>query len=706
MTRPRLMVTIVTHDSEEVVGACLRALPAAVGADVDHVTVVVDNASADATLARIEDVDPDVVVVALDDNRGYAAGINAALRRPEAAGVEAVLVLNPDVRLAPASVPALLEALREPAVGVTVPRLVDGHGVPLPSLRREPTLLRATGEAVLGGCRSGRVAALGEMVVDEAAYTRRGTVDWATGAAMLISRECLDVVGAWDESFFLYSEETDFCLRARDAGFDVRYEPSAGAVHLGGESNTSPQLWAELARNRVRLYAKRHGRVRTAAFRAVVVANEALRAPFRATSRAALCQVLVADGPPVPATGGTVGSYVCFSAQDWWYFNRGHSDFQLMVRVAERRPVLLVNSLGMRMPRPGATTTPGRRITRKALSMARGLRQPLREVPGFHVMTPWFLPVYGDGLVGRLNRQLVLGQVRRAMRRLDLQDPAVVVTLPTAWPVASRLRRARTVAYRSDRYSALPDADGGQVAGLERELLAAADLAVFSSEGLLTDEAALTRRPALLGHGVDLERFRLAEDLVEHPSLRVVPHPRIGYVGMIDGYTVDVGLLERVARDHPHAQLVLVGPVEVDLSALRALPNVHHLGVVPFTDVPSVLAGLDVALMPWLGNEWIHHCNPIKLREYLAVGLPVVSTDFPEVRRHADVVTVAVDAERFSAAVGAASWSPDPRMARVRREAVSTQSWDQQAARLVAWVEAPVEPAATEPAGVVACAAS
>ena len=161
---------------------------------------------------------------------------------------------------------------------------MDGDGAVLRSLRREPTVLRAVGEAVVGGERAGRYRHWGEVVSDPDSYTHAKEADWATGAAMLVSRECLAAVGPWDESFFLYSEEVDFALRARDRGFRLRYEPAAGAVHLGGESGIDPALWALLTRNRIRLYRARHGRVRTAAFTGAVVLNEAVRAAAGAPS--------------------------------------------------------------------------------------------------------------------------------------------------------------------------------------------------------------------------------------------------------------------------------------------------------------------------------------------------------------------------------------------------------------------------------------
>jgi GT2 family glycosyltransferase len=122
-----------------------------------------------------------------------------------------------------------------------------------------------------------RFSGLSETVGDIDSYLERRDVEWATGAAMLITRECLDATGRWDESFFLYSEETDFAHRARRLGFRILYEPAAVVTHEGGDGMSSPRLRSMLALNRVRYFRRRHGRVPSAAFYSAVVWNEVSR---------------------------------------------------------------------------------------------------------------------------------------------------------------------------------------------------------------------------------------------------------------------------------------------------------------------------------------------------------------------------------------------------------------------------------------------
>lgn len=281
---------VVTYNSAHLLADLVVSLPAGLG-ELPWRLVVVDNASVDDTVEVARRLVPDAMVLPLEQNTGYAAGINAGV---EAVGTgRALLVLNPDVRLLPGCVPALLAALDEPRVGVAVPRLLDGEGALVPSMRREPTLLRALADAVLGAERAGRIGSLGEVVTDQAAYEVAQVTDWAEGSTQLISPDCWRECGGWDESFFLYSEETEFHLRVRDHGWTTYYVPRATAVHLGGDSAHSPALWSMLVANRVKLFAGRHGPVISAAFWATVLARELSRsARGMRTSRRAVRTLL------------------------------------------------------------------------------------------------------------------------------------------------------------------------------------------------------------------------------------------------------------------------------------------------------------------------------------------------------------------------------------------------------------------------------
>jgi N-acetylglucosaminyl-diphospho-decaprenol L-rhamnosyltransferase len=291
MTVSTLAIVVVTFNSEPLLPDLLESLPLGAGANVCWRLIVADNDSHDATVPSLRRLAPACTIIEMGRNAGYAAGINAAISR--AGDCDAFLVLNPDVRLDPGCIPILLETLESPGVGIAVPRLRDADGELIMSMRREPSVMRAFGDACLGAERAGRWRTLGEMVSGKSLYMERRRTDWAEGSTQVISRECWQACGPWDESFFLYSEEADFDLRARDAGFATVYEPSAGAVHLEGDSSTSPQLWTLLQLNRVRHFRRRNALMPAAAFWFATVLREASRAMLgKARSRRALAALL------------------------------------------------------------------------------------------------------------------------------------------------------------------------------------------------------------------------------------------------------------------------------------------------------------------------------------------------------------------------------------------------------------------------------
>lgn len=271
--RADVAVIVVTYNNADDVGPLVAGLRKE-ATNQSIKVVVADNSPDESTLLQLSHY-PDVTAVRTGGNLGYAGGINAALSAAGDAG--SYLVLNPDLRVEPGAVAAMLKRMNEQGAGMVVPVLLDDDGSIYPSLRREPGVLRALGDAALGSHVKARPGWLSEMDFDPESYLHGHRVDWATGAALLISAGAARAVGAWDEQFFLYSEETDYCHRVRDAGFSIWFEPAARMWHEGGGSGTSPQLTALMSVNRVRYAAKYLGRGRALAFRGVVLAAEVAR---------------------------------------------------------------------------------------------------------------------------------------------------------------------------------------------------------------------------------------------------------------------------------------------------------------------------------------------------------------------------------------------------------------------------------------------
>lgn len=372
---------------------------------------------------------------------------------------------------------------------------------------------------------------------------------------------------------------------------------------------------------------------------------------------------------------------VCFGGIDWWYHNRGHSECQVMTRLAGEMPVLWINSIGLRAPAPGRTELPLRRYWRKLKSTLKGLRRDPDS--GMWVYSPIFVPRYTPGWL-RVNGRLLALQITLLRWLLGMRRPTVWVTPPTAVEPVERMRWAQIVFNRSDEFSQFPEADMAFIASLEKRMLALADRVLYTSHTLMTREAHLCRSAEYLGHGVDYDRFSAVRG-PDGPSplpeaLAHLQRPIVGFYGALDDYVIDkdllVALARRLAGRSDPGTLLIIGPRAMDTSALEAEPNLHYHGQIPYPEVPRYASSFDVAIMPWLANDWIESCNPIKLREYLAIGFPIVTTDFPELAPFRHLVEPATGHEAFLAAVERALEDHDPERVRRRRAAVRDATWE------------------------------
>ncbi|MCX6502428.1 MAG: glycosyltransferase family 2 protein [Microbacterium sp.] len=266
-------VVIVSYNSSDDIRQLLPDLRREAGTLRLRV-IVADNSSADDTRAMLAR-HADVITLATGGNLGYAGAINAAMTH--VGDTDAILILNPDLRLDPGAIGRMLRRLRsDDQIAAVAPLLRDEDGAVYFSLRRDPTVLRAAADAIIGRFWQRRPAALSEFVRSPRQYGWCHPIDWATGAALLISSPAQEAIGQWDERFFLYSEETDIQRRLRDAGWSVWFDPAAGATHRRGGSGTSADLNALLTVNRVR-YIEKHRPRSAAAFRAAVMVGEHLR---------------------------------------------------------------------------------------------------------------------------------------------------------------------------------------------------------------------------------------------------------------------------------------------------------------------------------------------------------------------------------------------------------------------------------------------
>ncbi|OJH37094.1 glycosyltransferase [Cystobacter ferrugineus] len=307
------------------------------------------------------------------------------------------------------------------------------------------------------------------------------------------------------------------------------------------------------------------------------------------------------------------------------------SKVHIMRILSRDNRVLWVNSIGNRAPKANAHDA--RRIWNKLAKFTEGVRE---VEPNLFVLAPLAVPFYGSEAVRALNRTLLRAQVQRAMRQLHFKRPISWSFLPASAPVSGRLGEEFVVYHCVDEFSAFSDTNGRHIAELEEQLLKRADLVITSAERLRENKARVNPSTVLVRHGVDFNHFAKACDASTPipADIANLPKPILGFFGLVADW-VDTEAIAAAAKAHPEGSVVIIGKVapDVDPSALKALPNVHFLGRKAYSELPGYCRAFDVALMPFRVNELTLNANPLKVREYLAAGLPVVSSDIPEVRK-------------------------------------------------------------------------
>lgn len=372
---------------------------------------------------------------------------------------------------------------------------------------------------------------------------------------------------------------------------------------------------------------------------------------------------------------------ICFGGEDWWYKNRGHIDMQLMRRFARMGTTIYVNSIVMQKPTLKKNTGGGKsfahKLIRKTRSMLTGLK---KSDAGFWVYSPFTLPVHHIAWARGVNEIVLRSQIGRIAKKLSLDNPVVWVACPVACDTALKIRKGLLVYQRTDRFEEYPNTDADIVRSYDQKLKTSADLTIFVNRMLYDEEADQCRKALYLDHGVDYELFSTAEqDPYEPEDMAGIPKPIVGFFGAIDDHTSDMALVKEVVDLLPDMSFVFVGNVSADISNLKNRSNVWFLGQKNYEQIPHYGKHFDVATMPWRQSCWIYACNPIKLKEYLALGKPIVSTPFAELESYRDVVYEAKTAREFAECIKRALKEDSEERTTARKRRVEKASWDNKA---------------------------
>jgi glycosyltransferase involved in cell wall biosynthesis len=331
---------------------------------------------------------------------------------------------------------------------------------------------------------------------------------------------------------------------------------------------------------------------------------------------------------------------ICFS-NDW--DGDPLSKKHIALRLAKKNRVLWVNSTGNR--NPTASVRDFRRVLKKLWQYCRGCRLVEKNI---YVFSPLVIPFHGSRTARWINRWVLTWSLRQACRKLRFHKPITWTFVPSSGDVAGSLGERLVVYHCVDEYSQFTGTDKTAILEMERRLIEKSDLVIVSSSRLYETKRRYNPNTYLVTHGVDVAHFRKAclpltaapEDC---PELR---HPVIGFFGLIADW-VDLEIIRYLAASRPEWSFLLIGEAHTDISVLRGMHNVHLLGRRNYQSLPAYCKVFDVAVLPFVVNDLTVAANPLKLREYLAAGLPVVATPLPEVVKLNGLVRTARTQEEF-----------------------------------------------------------
>ncbi|MBN2445576.1 MAG: glycosyltransferase [Phycisphaerae bacterium] len=367
---------------------------------------------------------------------------------------------------------------------------------------------------------------------------------------------------------------------------------------------------------------------------------------------------------------------VCI-ASNW--FAHPTSKQHVMRLLSRDNHVLWINYHASRRPKMNATDS--RAAFSRLLQISGGVQH---VAPRLDVLSPLLIPYPESRLARSFNAWRLGCRIRAALRKLPARPTQLWLFAPDVPEIIPRIPNECTVYYCVDEFAAFVGFNADLITSLERRTVASSDLVIATSQPLLERMRAMHDNAHFVPHGVDLEHFAVTATLQQDDipaDVADLPNPVLGYFGIIADY-VNLGVIARAARERPAWSFVLIGEKRCPTTCCDNLPNVHLLGPRPYETLPAYCRKFDVGLIPFRMNRLVHAVNPIKLREYLAAGLPVVSSPMPEVRRCGAGVHVAENDDGFVDACERALEASHNESPATRREIVACESWQVRVATL------------------------
>jgi len=333
---------------------------------------------------------------------------------------------------------------------------------------------------------------------------------------------------------------------------------------------------------------------------------------------------------------------IIYFSNDWAADNKT-SSHQIAQQLSKSNRLLYIEASGLRAPTTSAHDI--KRIFNKIKKIFSGARKVSDNV---HVYSPFIIPFHRYAFIKKINKFILVYSIKKTSKKLGFKKPILWIVIPHMSVVINNLDEKLVVYYCVDDFSSLPGVDTKAILEHDVTVTEKADVIFTPSQPLYEKKVKINNNTYLSPHGVNIDHFAKVfnKDLDIPVEMRDLDKPIIGFFGLIEQW-IDLELIKYMAQANPRRSIVLIGRVVQDITGFNGIDNVYFLGARPYDLLPNYAKLFDVAVIPYKLNKQVYNANPIKLREYLAMGKPVVSVRSPEMEKFSDVIYISDNYEEF-----------------------------------------------------------
>lgn len=353
---------------------------------------------------------------------------------------------------------------------------------------------------------------------------------------------------------------------------------------------------------------------------------------------------------------------------DW---GRYPSTIQHIGRVlAKHNRIIWVGSLGLR--KPHLSWADLKRVLEKTINLIKKDEKSQTDRLPVYPVHPFIIPFHNIKIIRLFNSYSVYKKITKISKLLKFSDPLIITASPVVSDIIKKLNGTSAHYLCLDDFTQFKDAYKC-IHELENELLENVDSCFAVSEDLVKTRKPVSGESYLISQGVDTEHFSPVVD--QNLILKKNKKKIVGFFGLLADW-IDLELIAEAARTYPRYEFIIIGKSEQNLSVFAGIDNLKYISEVPYTELPEYARSFDVGIIPFRINKLTIASNPLKLKEYLALGIPVVSTNLPEVERFGDLVFVAKNNEEFVSLIESAMSDNTESKNNMRRNIAERYSWN------------------------------